>query len=86
MEPARERRTSRMLVLEVGLILVLIGLGIVLYWRPAAEGMLAPRWWHWVLLAGIFFSVVGLETRRRKRRAHEALHEAIRDEAGEPRP
>jgi uncharacterized integral membrane protein len=54
------------LLIEVGLILALIVLAIFIYWRPAADGALSPPWWHWPLLAILFFGVVGLHTWRKK--------------------
>jgi hypothetical protein len=74
-------RPDWQLLLEIGLVLVLIGLGINLFFRPAAEGILSPRWWHWLLLGGLFFGVVGLRTLRRKGRSQRDLHETIRRES-----
>ena len=67
MEATPTRRTRRYLLIEVGLILTLIAMTILLYWRPAADGRLTPPWWHWPSLALLFFAVVGLHTWRRKR-------------------
>jgi hypothetical protein len=82
---ARNGRSDRLHLLQIGLILLLLGLGVILYWRPAADGLLAPRWWHWVVLAAIFFSVVGLVARRRRLRSRRALRAGL-DETGAERP
>jgi len=73
-------RTDRVLLIEAGLVLLLAALGIVLYWRPAAEGFLDPRWWHWMLLAGLFFGIVWLDRWRRQRRTRAALRETLQEE------
>jgi hypothetical protein len=75
-----DRRVDRALLAEVVLVLALVALGLVLFWRPAASGVLNPRWWHWTVLAVLFFSVVGLAGYRRRRRGNRALHEVIREE------
>lgn len=74
--------TDRGLLLEVGLGLILFVLGVVLFFQPAAEGPLSPRWWHWLVLGVLFFALVGVHTFRRKQRRHRGLHEAIREEGG----
>jgi hypothetical protein len=68
------------LLVQVVLILALLGLGVVLYWRPASDGLLAPRWWHWVVLFVLFIVVVGMGTYRRRRRAHTELHSTLREQ------
>jgi len=75
--PTRDRAT----LIEVVLVLALIALGLLLYWRPALEGALAPRWWHWVVLGSLFFATVGFHSWRRNRRNRLALRQVIRDEA-----
>jgi LPXTG-motif cell wall-anchored protein len=72
------------LALEVGLLLLLIGLALGLYVRPAARGTLDSSWWLLLLMGGLFFGVVALWTRRRRRRSHAALHRAIREEGEAP--
>ena len=67
------------LLAEIGLILLLIVLAMVLYFQPAAEGALNPRWWHWLVLGILFFAAVGLATWRRQRQSHHALHQTIRE-------
>lgn len=67
METTQTRPTNRYLLIEVGLILALLVLSILLYMRPAADGVLRPNWWNWPTLAVLFFAIVGLHTWRRKR-------------------
>lgn len=69
------------MIAEVVLTLILVGLAIYLYLRPAAEGLTSAEWWHWILLAALFFSIVALHTWRRRRLSHHALHRAIREDA-----
>lgn len=75
------RKTNRLLLLEVGMALVFIVLGIVYYLRPVGEGELGARWWIWGSMALLFFAIAGLHTWRRRRSALSALHQAIREEA-----
>jgi uncharacterized membrane protein len=74
MSPTTVRRTDRVLLAEVTLIIVLFALGIALYWRPAAAGLDsdATSWWQWLLLAALFFAIMALETLRRRRKLHRA--------------
>lgn len=74
------RPTDWTLLLEIGLGLLLIGLSIVFFWRPAAMGLESSRWWHGVLLGALFFGIIGLHRWRRGRSSHAALRETIRDE------
>lgn len=67
MESRTPRRHNGYLLLEVALILALLILAILLYWRPASDGDLRPNWWNWPTLAVLFFSIVALHTWRRKR-------------------
>ncbi len=73
-------RIDRPLLLEIGLILLLIAVGTVLFLRPAATESLSPRWWHWLVLALLFFGVVGLHTWRAKHRSQRMLREVIRED------
>jgi uncharacterized membrane protein len=75
MAPPTERRTDRVLLAEVTLILVLFGLGIVFYWRPAAAGWEgdSTAWWQWLLLGAVFFAIMALETFRRRRKLHRPM-------------
>ncbi len=75
---------DRLLPFETALVFVLLGLTIVWYWRPAAEGPLTPQWWQWLTLSLLFFGAVGLHTWRRRRRRYDGLHETIREPLGEP--
>jgi hypothetical protein len=75
------RKTNRLLLLEVAMVLLLIVLAIVFYLRPAGEGTVAAPWWKWMLIAALFFAAVGLRTWRRRGSAHSALHQVIREEA-----
>lgn len=78
---APSRSTDPALVAEIALTLLLIALGIYFYLRPAAEGLGGAEWWHWVLLAGLFFSILALHNWRKRRGGHRGLHEAIREDA-----
>jgi hypothetical protein len=82
MAESRRPKLDRLLLGQIALILLLIGLSLVLYVRPAGLGTLSPRWWHWLLLAGLFFGVLWLHALRRRTRAHRDLHETIRRDAG----
>lgn len=76
------RSTDRLMLVEVGLALALIALAINLYLRPArTETLTSAEWWHWVLMAGLFFGIVGVHTFRRKRLGRMALHDVIREDA-----
>lgn len=75
------RPTDRFMVAEVVLTLILIGLAIYLYLRPAAEGLTSAEWWHWMLLGALFFGIVALHTWRGRRLSQHALHHAIREDA-----
>lgn len=75
------RRTNRLLLLEVAMVLALIVLAIVFYLRPVSEGDLAAQWWEWALIALLFFAIAGLHTWRRRRAGLSALHQTIREDA-----
>lgn len=81
--PRTTDRTDRSLLVEVVLILGLLVLALFLYWRPAADGVLAPRWWHWLALGTLFFAIAWLHTWRRRRLGHKALHRVIREESAQ---
>ena len=66
-------------LVELGLVVLLMGLGAAIYWVPVAGSALTPRWWHAVVLAALFFLLIGLDTWRRRHRRHAALHQALRD-------
>lgn len=57
------------LIVEVALILLLLGLFIAFYLVPAEGGTIGGPWWRTPLLVGLFFGVLALEARRRKRKA-----------------
>jgi uncharacterized membrane protein len=74
MTPTTGPRTDPVLLAEVALIIVLFGLGIVLYWRPAAAGLAnESSWWQWMLLGVVFFAVVALEMLRRRRKVQRPI-------------
>jgi hypothetical protein len=75
------RRTDRILLLEVLMVLLLIALSVTLFWQPAAAGLASPQWWHWTVLAALFFGVIGLDRWRRRRRVYADLHEVIREDS-----
>ena len=75
------RKTNRLLLLEVSMVLALVALAIVFYLRPASGGTVAAPWWQLVLMGALFFAIAGLHTWRRRRSAHSALHQVIREEA-----
>ena len=75
------RSTDPALVAEIGLTLLLIGLGIYLYLRPAAENMAGVQWWHWLLLTVLFFAILGIHRWRQRRLGNRALHETIAEDA-----
>lgn len=79
--PTSHRGIDWSLVLIIGLVVGASLLGSALYLFPAAEGMLTPRWWHWIVLGAAFFTVVGLITYRRKTRSHAELHRVLREDA-----
>jgi hypothetical protein len=72
-------RTDRLLLLELGLAIVLVGLGVLFYWGPATGDGLSPRWWHGVILVLLFFALVGLDARRRRTRNRSALRQVLDD-------
>ena len=87
----RQRWTAGLdllLLLEVALVLLLLGLFIAFYLVPAEEGTLGRPWWRTPVVVGLFFLVLGMEHRRRKRRAKSGLSNALADtraRAGEGR-
>ncbi|MEX2582899.1 MAG: hypothetical protein WD766_06485 [Gemmatimonadota bacterium] len=83
MTAAADRRVEKALIVEILMVLALVVLAMLLYWRPAATGMLSPRWWHWVALGALFFAILALHTWRARHRSHRALHQAIREDAAE---
>lgn len=68
-----------LLLIEVGLALLLFGLAVALFFVPAAQPSFVPYWWAWILLAGLFFGIVGLETYRRRHRSREELRRVMDD-------
>jgi hypothetical protein len=76
-----KRRTDRMLLLELGLVLLLIGLSVEFFWRSAAANFIGARWWQWVTLVALFFGILLLHQWRRRRHMHAGLHQAIREDA-----
>jgi hypothetical protein len=73
------RKTDRWLLLEIGMVLAFLVLAIFLYWRPAAGRVWTPQWWHGLALVGLFFAIVGLHMRRRRRDSHRALKKVLSD-------
>ena len=80
MNAPRRRSIDWPLIVQVALVLVLLVLGFLLYWQPALEGRLTPRWWHWVPLAALLFGVAQLHTSRRRLKKRAELRRAIREE------
>lgn len=88
------RRADPLLLWEVGLLLVLIALFLVLFFRPAAQQPFRPYWFSGPLLAAGLFGLLLLDRRRKRRRERAELREvldeaeagSIRDENGESRP
>ena len=78
--PAIRTFVDRLLLLEILLVLVLLGLAIAWYWRPAAAGPLDPQWWQWLTLGLFFFGAVGLHTWRHRQRRYGGLHQTIREQ------
>lgn len=72
------------LLLEVALVLLLFGLFIAFYLVPAEEGTVGRPWWGTPLLVALFFGVLGLDARRRKRRAKSGLSNALSEVAPAP--
>lgn len=66
-ERSRTGGTDRLLLWEAGLALVLFALAVYLFVIPAARDDLSPAWWTWVLLAILFFGLLGLDDYRRRR-------------------
>jgi hypothetical protein len=85
MPPTTSRSFDPLLLAEVVLVLVLIGLGVVFYLRPAANNLPDTRWWQWVLLAALFFGVVALDGYRRTRGSRRALRDTLAGEEPEDR-
>lgn len=75
------RRTDRLLLVEVAMVLGLIVLAIVFYVRPAGEGEVTAPWWKWSLMALVFFGILAFRSWRRRRAGHSALHRVVREEA-----
>lgn len=73
------------LLLEVALVLLFLGLFIAFYLVPAEEGTVALPWWRTPLLVGLFFGVLALEARRRKRKAKSGLSNALGEPVSPPR-
>jgi hypothetical protein len=84
MPPTTSRSFDPLLLAEVVLVLVLIGLGLAFYLRPAATYLPAARWWQWMLLGVLFFGVLALDGYRRKRGSRRALRDTLRSAEEEP--
>jgi len=83
MPPTTSRSFDPFLLAEVVLVLVLIGLSVVFYLRPAADHLPDARWWQWMLLGALFFGVLGLDGYRRRRGSRRALRDTLRSAGGE---
>lgn len=75
-----QRRTDPLLLVEVVLALALFGLMVGLYWIPSMRPPFLPARGTGLLLALLFFVVVGLDAWRRRRRAGSGSRAPFRDE------
>lgn len=77
-DPKPATRADPVLLLEVGLVLLLLGLFIALYWVPSSDETFVADWWVFPLLGALFFGILLLEGWRRRRGNRSALREALR--------
>jgi hypothetical protein len=70
-------RTDYVLLLEWAMGLLLVGLSVALYFRPAGGPTFQPQPWAWPVLAALFFGILYLDRWRRKRRRKTGLSRAI---------
>jgi hypothetical protein len=75
-------RTDRLLLVEVVLVLLLFALFLVWYLVPAAVPPFLPYWWAWPVIAVVLFTLLGLETHRRRQRKRAAVEEAVDEVTG----
>jgi membrane protein implicated in regulation of membrane protease activity len=81
---ARLNKIDWSLLVQLLLIFLLVLLGTLFYWRPAAAGTLDPAWWHAVLLSTLFFACVWVISYRRRQRGRSELRRSLRDGADSP--
>ena len=75
----RSGAADAILLLEIALALLLLGLFLALYWVPSSEPGFVPPLWVWPLLVVLFFGILLLEYRRRRRTVRTRMEEALRD-------
>lgn len=68
---------DRMLLTEVVLGIVLVALSIYFYFVRADSAEFSPPWWVGFVLAILFFSIVIMETFRRRTRSRAEMHRAL---------
>src|SRR5688500_6002991 len=73
------RQTNRWLLVEIGMVLAFLVLAIFLYWRPAADRVLNPQWWHGLALVGFFFAIMAVHMFRRRKESRRALKTVLDD-------
>jgi type VI protein secretion system component VasK len=78
-DPKPATRADPVLLLEVGLVLLLLGLFIALYWVPSGDASFVADWWVFPLLGGLFFGILLLEGWRRWRGNRAALRDVLRE-------
>lgn len=79
-------RPDRLLLVEAALALIVFALFVYFFLIPAARPPFAPRWWTGPVLAAAFFSLVALDTWRRKRGREQERQRAGRGRSGPRRP
>lgn len=74
---------DRMLLIEVVLGIVLGALAVYFYIVPAGSAEFSPPWWVGFVLAILFFSIVIMETFRRRTLSRAEMHRALDDSVRE---
>lgn len=68
---------DRLLLVEVVLGIVLGALAVYYFIVPAGSAEFVPSWWVGFVLAILFFSIVIMETFRRRTRSRAEMHRAL---------
>lgn len=79
-------RPNRLLLVEAVLALIVFGLFVYLFLVPSGRPPFAPRWWTGLVLAAAFFSLVALDTWRRKRGREQDRQRTGRGRSAPRRP
>ena len=80
----REPRADRLALIEAGMVLLLLVLFLFLYVVPTENRLYGVYWWSPLPLVALFFAVLLVDARRRKRRGRRHLEEMMEDHGRAP--